>query len=91
VKHGLRIVTNEVTLASLIIAILLAAGWLANYWLAVHAINTSNHRWCSTLQLLTEHPPAKPSAPPGPVRTGQERAYVFYLHLKDLETSFGCM
>jgi phosphatidylserine/phosphatidylglycerophosphate/cardiolipin synthase-like enzyme len=84
-----RIVVNEVTLASIILAVLLAAGWLVVYWLAVGAVNTSDHRWCTTLELLTSKPVAKPTHPASDL--SRERAYVFYLHLKELERDFGCL
>lgn len=78
----------RITLAVAAIVGLLAAAIIGAYALGLHAIDTSQHHWCTTLALLTEKPvpqPADPAANPS-----REDAYLFYVHLKELERDFGC-
>lgn len=67
------------------LSFLLSAG---SYWLAASAVRSSNHRWCSTLGLLTSKPVPRPADPKA--NPSRENAYVFYAHLKTLERDFGC-
>lgn len=55
--RGIRIVTNQVTLASLVILILVFAGWAVNYLLMVSAVRTSEHKWCLTLSRVENRAP----------------------------------
>jgi hypothetical protein len=83
-----RILVNQVTLASLIIAIMLVVGFVLNNYLATTALRQNDLRWCATLELLTSHPVPKPADPAA--NPSRENAYLFYSHLKDLERQFGC-
>jgi hypothetical protein len=56
--------------------------------LATRAIHTSDHRWCTTLALLTTERIGKPANPQA--NPSRENAYLFYTHLKTLEAQFGC-
>jgi hypothetical protein len=70
-----------------LLMLLLAVG--GAYVLGLHAIHTSDHRWCTTLSLLTQQPIPRPAnASKNPSR---ENAYLFYTHLKTLEGQFGCL
>jgi hypothetical protein len=75
-----------ISVVSIILVFALAVG--ASYALSLYAINQSTHRWCTTLSLLTSEPAPKPAHPGAD--PSRERAYLFYLHLKDLEHQFRC-
>ena len=67
--------------ASILLALALNAGF--TLW----AVETSQHHWCATLDLLyTEKPP------PGPAARNPSRAYLQDLHARfaDLRSSLGC-
>jgi hypothetical protein len=67
--------------ASIMLAVGLNAGF--TYW----SVETSQHHWCSTLNLLyTEKPP------PGNAARNPSRAYLQDLHTRfsDLRSSLGC-
>lgn len=78
----------KVSLAGLVALVLVFVGTLLSIWIGLHAVSTSQHRWCSTLELLTKHPVSKPSDPKA--NPSRENAYIFYSNLKILERQFGC-
>lgn len=65
----------------------------ANLMFTVHAVQTSQRRWCATLGLLTSIPAAK-APPPGPHATSAQRnayrTWVFYGDLLRLRHDYGC-
>lgn len=78
----------RVALAVVFIVVAFAAAIVVSVALSLHAVDRSEHQWCETLTLLTEKPiprPADPKANPS-----RENTYLFYAHLKALESKFGC-
>lgn len=68
------------------IFVLLAVG--ACYLLMYYQITLSQHHWCDTLSLLTQHPVPAPSDPAAdPSRQGQ---YLLYQDFVRLKGEFGC-
>lgn len=70
------------------IVILFAGGVLLSAYLSSRAIDTSQHQWCSALELLTKTPVPKPGDPKA--NPSRENAYLFYSHLRALEREFKC-
>lgn len=77
----------HMAISFLVVVALVVGGNVFTFTLARSAIDNSQHRWCSTLELLTTPPVPKPVSKKD---VSRERGYVFYLHLKDLERRFGC-
>lgn len=76
------------SLALAVVLVVVVGGVAVAVLVSLSAVRSSDHRWCTTLTLLTAEPvprPASPTADPS-----RQRAYVFYIHLKDLEREFGC-
>lgn len=80
---GSRAAWSFVILAALIFC----AATINLLWTA-HEVNSSNHRWCATLVLLTARPVPSPTSPSS--NPSRENAYVFYRNLLDLRDRFGC-
>ena len=77
-RYGLAVL---VLVATLMLAI---AG---SYALSLRAIASSQHQWCTTIELLTSNgPPRREGTSPVTYRRG----LVFYRHMKELERRFGC-
>jgi hypothetical protein len=78
-----------IIIASVLVIVITLALAIGGAWLlALHAQNASQHKWCTTLELLTQQripDPADAAANPS-----RENAYLFYIHLKELEREFGC-
>jgi len=86
------VITRQRWAVTVLVAIwCLGAG--ANLLFTTHAVNTSQHRWCATLALLTSQPPARAHAP-GPGATAAQkdayRTWIFYGDLIRLRDSYGC-
>lgn len=78
----------KIALAVTVLMVLLGAAIGGSYLLSLHALDQSQSHWCKTLTLLTERAvpqPANPAANPS-----REDAWLFYEHLKELESDFGC-
>lgn len=78
----------KVFAASAVIVAAFAGAIGGSYALGIHALDTSQHQWCSTLTLLTEHPVAKPADPQA--NPSRVNAYEFYTGLVTLRREFGC-
>jgi hypothetical protein len=69
-------------IASAVICVLLTAGF------TVYQVQLSNHRWCTTLSLLTAHPVPSPTDPAAnPSRLDDYRLYRDFV---DLKGQLGC-
>lgn len=75
-------------LACIVIVIVVGASIGGGYVLAAMAIDSSQHRWCQTLDLLTSNPVPRPVNPKS--NPSRENAYTFYINLKSLERDFKC-
>lgn len=73
--------------------IVYVAGALTNLLFTAHTVNISQHRWCSTLDLLTSHAAAH-VPPPGEHATAEQtdayHTWLFYQDLVGLREEFGC-
>lgn len=78
----------RVAVASALIVLMLVAAVGGSYFLGLHAISQSQHKWCTTLALLTEQQVPRPADPKA--NPSRENAWLFYVHLKELERGFGC-
>jgi hypothetical protein len=78
-----------IIIASVLVIVITLALAIGGAWLvALRAQDSSQHKWCTTLELLTRQrvpDPADPAANPS-----RENAYLFYIHLKELEREFRC-
>jgi hypothetical protein len=72
---------------SMIVGTLLLA-IAGSYWVALAVSQRGDHRWCTTLALLTAQKVQRPEHPEQDV--SRQRAYIFYVHLTNLERQFGC-
>jgi hypothetical protein len=78
----------RVVLAALVATVILCASVAGSVALSVAAIDNSQHKWCTTLVLLTKNKVSKPADPTA--NPSRENAYIFYSNLKHLERSFNC-
>jgi hypothetical protein len=69
----------QVAIASAICVLILMIAVGGSYVLGLHALSQSQHKWCTTLELLTQGP--QPST---------QQGKTFRIHLKELEHNFGC-
>lgn len=60
----------------------------AAFWLASREVSTSEHKWCSTLDLLTSHRVPKPTEPQA--NPSREQAWIFYSDFVSLRQQLGC-
>lgn len=74
--------------ASLVIVVMFAASIAGSYALGLHALRQSQSHWCTTLTLLTSRPVTRPADPAA--NPSRENAWLFYVHLRELEHDFGC-
>lgn len=71
----------------LILILVVAGSWTA-VALGQQAVNASNHRWCTALELITSKPVPKP---PDPVKNpSREQNYQAYAAYVQLRREFGC-
>lgn len=66
----------------------LTAGLAGAYGLSIYAADQAQHRWCSTLSLLTEHSVEQPSNPQA--NPSREEQYRLYSDFQELKRQFGC-
>ena len=78
----------QATLSTFLAIALLFGGLATTYALARQAIDTSNHRWCAALELLTVNRVPKPSNPKA--NPSRETAYQGYQDFLLLRHQFGC-
>jgi hypothetical protein len=58
------------------------------YFLAVQAINNTQHKFCDIVNAVTADPIPKPSDPIS--NPSRERSYEFYLKFQVLDSRLGC-
>lgn len=78
----------KVWIAAFTVVGLVVAAIVGAWVIAVNTANSSNHKWCTTLELLTSHQVHKPADPKA--NPSREGAYQFYVNLKKLERQFNC-
>lgn len=83
-QHGAPSFTTGVVIVavSLILTVLLSAGY------TTYAVQQSQHKWCDTLNLLTEHPVPRPADPAANPSRAQN--YLYYTTFLTLKGRFGC-
>jgi hypothetical protein len=68
--------------------IVIIALLLLNFLFTAHQVNSSNHTWCQTLDLLTRAPVARPADPAA--NPSRVHAYQQYVALYDQGRRLGC-
>ena len=61
---------------------------VGSFAFSLYAIDSSQRKWCTTLDLLTSQPVPKPSDPAG--NQSREQNYQFYVDLVRLRDGFEC-
>jgi hypothetical protein len=68
--------------------IVIIALLLLNFLFTAHYVNSSNHTWCQTLDLLTKAPVAEPADPAS--NPSRVQAYRYYVTFYDQRQRLGC-
>lgn len=68
-----------------VLLVALAGGSLE--WTA-YSLNSSNHKWCETMRLLTKHPVPRPADPQA--HTAQGETWQLYTDFVTLRSELGC-
>ena len=66
-------------------AVLLA---VLNFSWTVQQVNSSQAKWCTTMDLLTAHPVPKPADPKS--NPSREQIYQYYVTFRELRRNLGC-
>jgi hypothetical protein len=84
VRAAERVRWPRIEVRDVVMIVLVGACLLYN----AHSVNASQHTWCQTLNLLTQHPVPKPADPAA--NPSRARAYQFYAVFVQQRHRLGC-